>query len=196
MPLRPVVVTTLGAAALLCTAVGPVAADPSELITVDHVGRITSDGTVTLSGTYRCTGGTGPVLVSSSVSQGDPGLHHGIGGSVAQCDGAEHRWEHSGKASPEVLKEGAAHVEATLTELRPSGIIVLPSFHAVSHQDIELARSDAPSTPEKASGKSSSKAPAKSSGKSSSKAPAKPSAKSSPKAPGKSSAKTPAVPVR
>ncbi len=180
MPLRPVVAAALGATALLCAAIGPAAADPSELITVDPVGRIASDGTVTLSGTYRCTGSTGPVLVSSSVSQSDPGLQHGIGGSVAQCDGAEHRWEHSGKASPEVLKAGAARVEATLTELRPSGIIVLPSFHAVSHQDIELAGNDTSSPSAKESGKSSAKAPGK----------------SSVKAPGKSSPKVPAMPVR
>ncbi|MEW2512454.1 DUF6299 family protein [Streptomyces sp. NPDC046870] len=195
MPLRPVVATVLGATVLLCAAVGQAAADPSELITVDPVGRIASDGTVTLSGTYRCTGGTGPVLVSSSVSQGDPGLQHGIGGSVAQCDGAEHQWEHSGKASPEALKAGAARVEATLTELRPSGIIVLPSFHAVSHQDIELARQDASSPSAKEPGKSSVKAPgkpqAKAPGKSSVKAPGKPAEK----APGKPQAKEPGKPA-
>ncbi len=194
MPVRPALAAVLGAAALLCAAVGPAAADPSELITVDPAGRLAPDGTVTLSGTYRCTGGTGPVLVSSSVSQGDPGLRHGIGGSVAQCDGAEHRWEHSGKASPEVLKTGAAQVEATLTELRPSGIVVLPSFHAVSHQDIELARQDTPSP--KAPGKPSAKAPGKSSAKAPAKSSAKAPGKSSPKAPGKSSGKAPVMPVR
>ncbi|MGW2031940.1 DUF6299 family protein [Streptomyces sp. NPDC001811] len=211
MPLRPVVATALGATVLLCAAVGQAAADPSELITVDPVGRIASDGTVTLSGTYRCTGGTGPVLVSSSVSQGDPGLQHGIGGSVARCDGAEHQWEHSGRTSPEALKAGAARVEATLTELRPSGIIVLPSFHAVSRQDIQLARPDAspastkaPAKPAKAPAKPSAKAPAKPQAKASAKpqvkAPGKPQAKvpakSSAKAPGKPRAKASAVPVR
>ncbi|WP_309550490.1 DUF6299 family protein [Streptomyces argyrophylli] len=211
MPLRPVVATALGATVLLCAAVGQAAADPSELITVDPVGRIASDGTVTLSGTYRCTGGTGPVLVSSSVSQGDPGLQHGIGGSVARCDGAEHQWEHSGRTSPEALKAGAARVEATLTELRPSGIIVLPSFHAVSRQDIQLARPDAspastnaPAKAAKAPAKPSAKAPgkpqAKASAKPQVKAPGKPQAKvpakPSAKAPGKPRAKASAVPVR
>ncbi|MFJ4329023.1 DUF6299 family protein [Streptomyces tricolor] len=140
MPVRPVVATALGAAALLCAAVGPAVADPSELITVDPVGRIASDGTVTLSGTYRCTGGTGPVFVSSSLSQADTRLKHGIGGGTARCDGAEHRWENSGKVSGEALKAGAARVEATLTELRPSGIVLLPAFHAVTSQDITLTQ--------------------------------------------------------
>jgi hypothetical protein len=140
MPLRPVLATALGAAALLCAAVGPAGADPSELVTVDPVGRIAPDGTVTLSGTYRCTGGTGPVFVSSSVSQGDARLKHGIGGGAARCDGAAHRWQNSGKVSGEALKAGAAHVEATLTELRPSGIILLPVFHSVANRDVTLAQ--------------------------------------------------------
>ncbi|GGS66705.1 DUF6299 family protein [Streptomyces cinerochromogenes] len=140
MPVRPVVASALGAAALLCAAVAPACADPTELVTVDPVGRIAPDGTVTLSGTYRCTAGSGPVFVSSSLSQGDARLKHGIGGGAARCDGAEHRWENSGKVSGEAVKAGAAHVEATLTELRPSGIILLPAFHAVSNQDITLTQ--------------------------------------------------------
>ncbi|MEU6665314.1 DUF6299 family protein [Streptomyces sp. NPDC046727] len=140
MPVRPVLATVLGAAALVCTAVGPAAADPAETVTIDSVGRITADGTVTLAGTYRCTGGTGPVLISASVSQGDPGLKHAIGGGVAQCDGAEHRWENSGQVSLEKLKGGKAHVEATLTELRPSGVLLLPAFHAVTDKDVTLTQ--------------------------------------------------------
>ncbi|WP_225826979.1 DUF6299 family protein [Streptomyces naphthomycinicus] len=143
MPVRPALATALGAAALLCAAVGPAAADPAdpaETITVDSAGRLAPDGTVLLSGTYRCTAATGPVLISSSVSQSDPGLRHGIGGSVARCDGAEHRWENSGKAEPETLKAGKAHVEAALTELRPSGILLLPNFHAVTDQDVKLTK--------------------------------------------------------
>jgi hypothetical protein len=140
MPVRPVIATALGAAALLCAAVGPACADPSEVITVDPVGRIAPDGTVTLSGSYRCTGGTGPVLVSSSLSQGDSRLRQGIGGGVAQCDGAEHRWQNSGKVSAQAPRSGAARVEATLTELRPSGILLLPAFHAVTDQDVTLAQ--------------------------------------------------------
>lgn len=141
MPVRrPLLASALGASALLCAAVGPACADPSELITIDPVGRIAPDGTVTLSGTYRCTGGTGPVFVSSSVSQSDARLKHGVGGSTARCDGAEHRWENSGKVTAGALKAGTARVEATLTELRPSGILLLPAFHAVTDQTVTLAQ--------------------------------------------------------
>ncbi|MGW2490284.1 DUF6299 family protein [Streptomyces sp. NPDC001606] len=140
MSVRPALASALGAAALLCAAVGPAAADTGETITVDPTGRIAADGTVTLSGSYRCLPGTSVVFVSSSVSQGDSRVKHGVGGSTAQCDGAEHRWENSGKVTSEALKAGAAHVQATLMELRPSGIVVLPAFHAVQDQDITLTQ--------------------------------------------------------
>ncbi|MFI0166301.1 DUF6299 family protein [Streptomyces sp. NPDC017095] len=137
---RPVLAAALGAAALLCAAAVPAAADPAELVTVDPVGRIAPDGTVTLSGSYRCTGGTGPVFVSSSLSQGDARVRHGIGGGLAQCDGAEHRWQNSGKISTEAPAAGPARVQATLMELRPTGILLLPSFHALTDQDVTLTQ--------------------------------------------------------
>ncbi|MFI9804289.1 DUF6299 family protein [Streptomyces sp. NPDC052301] len=140
MPVRPVLATALGAGALLCAAVGPVGADPSETIGVDATGRLASDGTVTLSGSYRCTAGTGPVFVGSSVSQSDPHVLHGVGGSMAQCDGAEHRWQNSGKVSSENLQAGSAHVQATLLEMRPAGVAVLPAVHAVMDQDVTLVQ--------------------------------------------------------
>jgi hypothetical protein len=139
MPVRPALTAAL-AAALMCAAAGPAGADSSETVTVDPTGRIASDGTLTLSGSYRCTAGTGPVFVSSSVSQSDPHVRHGIGGSAAQCDGAEHHWQNSGTVSSEALKAGAAHVQATLLELRPSGIVPLPVFHAVTEQDVALTK--------------------------------------------------------
>ncbi|GGU87627.1 hypothetical protein GCM10010260_21350 [Streptomyces filipinensis] len=142
MPARPALAAALGAAALLCAAVAPAAAGASETVTVDKTGHITEDGTVTLSGTYRCTGATGAAFVSSAVSQGDKDSKtvYGIGGSVARCDGAEHRWENTGKVSPDSLKAGKAHVQATVTELRSSGLLLLPSFHAVQAKDITLTR--------------------------------------------------------
>src|SRR4051812_40167833 len=104
MPVRSALTAALGAAALLCAAAGPAGAGSSETATVDPTGRIASDGMLTLSGSYRCTAGTGPVFVSSSVSQSDPRVQHSIGGSAAQCDGAEHHWRNSGKVSPQALK--------------------------------------------------------------------------------------------
>ncbi|MFD4790710.1 DUF6299 family protein [Streptomyces sp. NPDC058459] len=141
MPVRPVLAATLGAAALLCALTDPATAAPGESVTVDATARLAADGTVTLSGTYRCLPGTGPVLVSSSISQADPRVRHGIGGSGARCDGAEHRWAGSGKISSETLDAGAAHVRADVMELRPSGLVPLPVFHATADRDITLVRS-------------------------------------------------------
>ncbi|CAM5596047.1 hypothetical protein SALBM311S_01538 [Streptomyces alboniger] len=108
-----------------------------ETVTVDPTGRIASDGRVTVSGTYRCTGATGPVLVSSSIDQPSSPVRHSIGGTRAVCDGLEHSWQNSGMPlfPPQ---PGAAHVEATLMELQPQGGLPLPQFHAVQRQDITL----------------------------------------------------------
>ncbi|MFF0161183.1 DUF6299 family protein [Streptomyces sp. NPDC005263] len=116
----------------------PAPADSSETVTVDPTGRIASDGTVTLSGTYRCTPGTGPVLVSSSVDQASSPIRHSIGGTRAVCDGAEHPWQNSGRPLLSPPRLGAAHVEVTLMELHPQGGLPLPVFHATAEQEITL----------------------------------------------------------
>ncbi|PZT68271.1 hypothetical protein DN402_08335 [Streptomyces sp. SW4] len=108
-------------------------------VTVDPTGRIAADGTVTLSGTYRCAPGTGPVFVSSSVSQDSGSVRHGIGGTRAVCDGLQHRWTNTGRPSSDTtLRPGPAQVEATLMELRPFGGLPLPAFHAKQAQDVTL----------------------------------------------------------
>ncbi|MFF4471378.1 DUF6299 family protein [Streptomyces sp. NPDC001599] len=144
MPLRPAALATAAGAALLLLAAPAATAAPhdarlvAESVTVDPTGRIAADGSVTLSGTYRCTGGSGPVFVSSTVSQSDPSARFGVGGTRAVCDGLERRWVNTGTPDTVVLQPGAAHVEATLMELRPMGIVPLPSFHARQGQDVVL----------------------------------------------------------
>ncbi|MYQ98923.1 MULTISPECIES: DUF6299 family protein [unclassified Streptomyces] len=118
----------------------PVHAAPGESVTVDTVGRLAADGTVTLTGTYRCTGNTGPVFVTSALSQRDPRVKHGIGGTVARCDGTTHTWSNSGQVSGETLMPGTAHVQATVMELRPVGLVPLPVFHATVDQDVTLVQ--------------------------------------------------------
>ncbi|MDT0611458.1 DUF6299 family protein [Streptomyces lancefieldiae] len=127
-----------GAALLLPATPAAFAAADTETVTVDRTGRIASDGTVTLSGTYRCTAGTGPVFVSSSVSQSNPSVRYGIGGTRAVCDGQEHRWVNRGRAFANALKSGEAHVEASLMELRPTSGLLLPHFHAWQEQAVTL----------------------------------------------------------
>ncbi|MFI8486578.1 DUF6299 family protein [Streptomyces rubrogriseus] len=144
MPVRSAAFATAAGAALLLLAAPAATAAPhdarlvAESVTVDPTGRIAADGSVTLSGTYRCTGGSGPVFVSSTVSQSDPSARFGVGGTRAVCDGLEHRWVNTGTPDTVVLEPGAAHVEATLMELRPMGIVPLPSFHARQGQDVVL----------------------------------------------------------
>ncbi|MER7484403.1 DUF6299 family protein [Streptomyces sp. NPDC126497] len=144
MSVRPLLGAAAGSALLLLglAAAAPSAAsaapsDPAESVTVDPQGRM-ADGFVTLSGTYRCHESEGPVYVSSAVGRPSSGIRHSVGGTRAVCDGEEHRWENSGHVPAGALEAGRAHVEATLLEMRPSGIAVLPVFHAVRQQEITL----------------------------------------------------------
>ena len=82
MPVRPVLGAAAGSALLLlgfaAAAPAPAAAAPSESVTVDEEGRM-ADGSITLSGTYRCDEGEGPVFVSSAVGRPSEILHHSVG---------------------------------------------------------------------------------------------------------------------
>ncbi|GGV27999.1 hypothetical protein GCM10010277_09900 [Streptomyces longisporoflavus] len=133
--------TVLAASLLLCTAPAAAAAvGPGESVTVNPTGRVASDGTITLSGTYRCTKSTGPVFISSSLSQGNKNVRHGIGGTRATCDGQEHAWTNTGRPSLATPKPGTANVEATVMELDLRSGLPLPRFHAMHRQDVTLAR--------------------------------------------------------
>ncbi|MGW6009267.1 DUF6299 family protein [Streptomyces sp. NPDC055210] len=114
----------------------------AETVTVDPTGRLAADGTVTLSGTYRCTGGTGRTFVSSSLSQGESKVRKGVGGTQAVCDGAEHRWTNTDRTDPGRFELGAATVEASVMELR-SGGLPLPMFHAAAEQSVTLVAPEA-----------------------------------------------------
>lgn len=144
MPVRPALGVAAGSALLLLgfAAAAPAPASaapaaPSESVTVDKEGRM-ADGSVTLSGTYRCLGGDGPVFVSSSVKRPSSDVHYSVGGTLAVCDGEEHRWENTGTVPAGALEAGRARVEATLMELRPGGLLLVPVVHAVGHRDITL----------------------------------------------------------
>lgn len=92
-----VIGAAMGSALLVFTASSAqAAAEPDEVVTIAATGRVAADGTITLSGTYRCAPGSGPVFVSSSLRQGDS--RRSIGGTRAVCDGDEHRWTNSGRA--------------------------------------------------------------------------------------------------
>ncbi|MHC5903102.1 DUF6299 family protein [Streptomyces sp. S6] len=141
MSFRSALGLATGAALLLLAAPTALAAqsDPSETVTVDPVAHLAADGTVTLTGTYRCLAADGPVFVSTSVAQGTGDLRHGIGGTTAICDGTDHTWTNTGRPSPSSLTPGETRVEATLMELAPEGGLPLPRFHARENEQITLA---------------------------------------------------------
>ncbi|MEV6202120.1 DUF6299 family protein [Streptomyces sp. NPDC051771] len=129
----------LAAAALLAAAAAPLAhaggadgpaADPADrladFLTVDPAGLLGADGTVTLSGTYRCLDDSaGPVFVSSTLRQQDRSA--GIGGTRAVCDGLLRTWTNTAVVKDPAYQPGEARVEGTLTQLTPTGELGLPT---------------------------------------------------------------------
>ncbi|MFF0752108.1 DUF6299 family protein [Streptomyces sp. NPDC004267] len=130
----------LAAGALLALTATTAHAGPADGLAVDPGGKVAADGTVTLSGSYRCVdGGRGPVFVTSVLVQGDRSA--GIGGTQAVCDGRVHTWTNSGVVKEPGYRSGAARVEATLMQLAPAGELglPLPDFRAKKAQDVVLA---------------------------------------------------------
>ncbi|MFF4183438.1 DUF6299 family protein [Streptomyces sp. NPDC001691] len=125
------------AGVLLGGAAGPAAAS-SGTVSANPSGTIAKDGTVTLSGTYRCTTSTtGPVFVASSV--GTDSVRHGIGGTVARCDGAEHTWvNHAKPAHGTPVAPGSTEIEATLMQLDTRSGLPLPAILATDRHSANL----------------------------------------------------------
>ncbi|MFJ3902766.1 DUF6299 family protein [Streptomyces sp. NPDC090025] len=126
-------------AATAATAGAAAAAGPADGLTVDPQGTVAEDGSVSLSGTYRCADDSaGPVLVSSTLVQGERSV--GIGGTQAVCDGEVHPWTNSSVVKEPGYHSGDARVEATLMQLTPSGPmgVPLPDFLAMETQDVTL----------------------------------------------------------
>ncbi|MCQ4084972.1 DUF6299 family protein [Streptomyces sp. RB6PN25] len=132
----------LAAAASVPATASAFADDAGNTVTVDPVGRLAHDGTITLEGTYRCTGdgSDGPVYVSSALEQRK--ASNGIGGTPAVCDGSLHRWHNSQRPDSTTYTHGRAHVTATLMKLGQDWGIPLPRFLAVHQQDVTLVPSD------------------------------------------------------
>ncbi|MFJ2716828.1 DUF6299 family protein [Streptomyces sp. NPDC087437] len=138
MPLRPVLGALGAAAATVLVLSAPATAAPGDKVTIDRTARLSSDGTVTVSGTYRCFGVNGPVFIGAAIGRGPSATRYGIGGTRAVCDGAHHRWRASGTVTPKRLRPGPARVEAVLVELRQHSGVPLPHFHASHHRNVML----------------------------------------------------------
>ncbi|MFD3944060.1 DUF6299 family protein [Streptomyces sp. NPDC058579] len=124
---------------LVAAAAGTVHADPADSVTVDAYGTVAADGTVTLSGQYRCLDDSaGPVFVSSTLVQRDRSA--GIGGTRAVCDGQVHDWSNSAVVKEPAYRAGAAQVKAALMQLtlsNPLGV-PLPGLLAAEEADVIL----------------------------------------------------------
>ncbi|MEU9702053.1 DUF6299 family protein [Streptomyces sp. NPDC047981] len=124
---------------LVAAAAGTAQAAPADALSVDAYGTVAADGTVTLSGTYRCLDDSaGPVFVSSTLVQQDRSA--GIGGTRAVCDGQVHDWTNSGVVKEPAYRSGVAQVKATLMQLTPSGPlgVPMPAFLATEETDVIL----------------------------------------------------------
>ncbi|MCX5384069.1 DUF6299 family protein [Streptomyces sp. NBC_00083] len=127
------------AGVLLGVASGPAGAALSDAVSAAPTGTVSKDGTVTLSGTYRCSppSGSGPIFVSSGVLTGS--VLHGIGGTAAKCDGDEHTWVNREKLShPETVPAGEAVVQATLMRLDTRTGLPLPVVLATDRHAVDL----------------------------------------------------------
>lgn len=125
--------------ALLTAATGPVGAADVQAVSAAPTGTVSTDGTVTLSGTYRCSplSDPGPVFVSSTVGAGE--RRHGIGGTAATCDGVERTWVNQDKpVHGALMAPGPAEVEATLVHLDTRSGLPIPSIIATDRHEIEL----------------------------------------------------------
>ncbi|MEU9102692.1 DUF6299 family protein [Streptomyces sp. NPDC048361] len=127
------------AGALLGVASAPAGAALTDTVSAGPTGTVAKDGTVTLSGTYRCSPPSrpGPVFVSSGVLTGS--VLHGIGGTVATCDGDEHTWVNRDKvSSPERVPAGETVVQTTLMRLDTGTGLPLPVILATERHTVDL----------------------------------------------------------
>ncbi|RNG38441.1 DUF6299 family protein [Streptomyces botrytidirepellens] len=108
-------------------------------VTVNRIGYVSSNGTVALSGTYRCLrdGADIPradILVTLTQGQ----VRYGLGGSPALCDGVTHTWSVQDGAGVRFVP-GPALVESSLLRFEAvQQFVPLPRTAAVRERAITL----------------------------------------------------------
>ncbi|MFD9789436.1 DUF6299 family protein [Streptomyces sp. NPDC059070] len=107
-------------------------------MTVNPTGTVAKDGTITLSGTYRCkAAGPAPVFISTSV-RGEE-VRQELGGPAARCDGARHTWvHHANPRSGPRMRPGPAEVDASLLRLGTRGSLPAPTILATDRHTVDL----------------------------------------------------------
>ncbi|MFD7627940.1 DUF6299 family protein [Streptomyces sp. NPDC059851] len=114
--------STLAAATAFAAPAGATVFD--QAISVQSEAHIGADGTITLSGTYRCEQPSpdGTTQVKATLVQ--DGVHLGISGGQAVCDGKDHQWHARGTLAytPQV-HAGPAKATAELQEIHLAGVM-------------------------------------------------------------------------
>jgi hypothetical protein len=134
MRVRLAVVCAVGALAVLVAGPLPSAsADGDNAVTVAPTGTVAKDGTVTLTGTYRCSPdaqyGT---VVNGSITDGHE--TSSVGGSVpATCDGYEHTWTAQGRPYLPA-QAGPIRTEAALVHLTWQSSSLIPQVDVLADQ--------------------------------------------------------------
>ncbi|NEA65082.1 DUF6299 family protein [Streptomyces sp. SID12488] len=107
-------------------------------VTVES-GSITSDGELTLSGSYRCLNTGDSVRVAASIERGE-NVWYGMDSIPASCDGSWHQWSNTKATEPGAHEPGPVRVKTSLVEFRRSGFIPLPTVHSEQVQEVVLTQ--------------------------------------------------------
>ncbi|MEU2394839.1 DUF6299 family protein [Streptomyces sp. NPDC007369] len=96
----------------------------NQAISVQSEAYIGKDGTLTLSGSYRCEQPSpkGTTQIKATLVQ--DGVHLGIGAGEAVCDGRDHDWHaHASLSWTPQVHAGPAKATAELQEIHFSGLM-------------------------------------------------------------------------
>ena len=105
-------------------------------VTVES-GSITSDGELTLSGSYRCLSTGDSVRVAASIERGE-NVWYGMDSIPASCDGSWHQWSNTKATEPGAYEPGPVRVKTSLVEFRRSGFIPMPTVRSEQVQEVVL----------------------------------------------------------
>ncbi|MER6997698.1 DUF6299 family protein [Streptomyces sp. NPDC000410] len=141
MRIPALALAALAAAAAVLTPTAAAADNFTGDVSVKEQAYIAPDGTLTMSGTYRCSEPSPArrIFIASSLVQ--EGKRLGFGGTEARCDGAEHSWTTSGPVGTVMnlgFHDGPAAVDARLMVMENVGGLPLPRVLAGGEKAVSL----------------------------------------------------------
>ncbi|MEV7726909.1 DUF6299 family protein [Streptomyces sp. NPDC087917] len=143
-PARRMALSAFSALAATALFAAPAAATVyQQAISVHPAVDIARDGTITLSGTYRCEPASpvGAVQIRATVIQDR--IRLGLGAGDAVCDGRDHEWAAHGtlRLTPGI-HEGGARVQAELQEIHYGGGLLPRAVDQVAFDERDVQVSD------------------------------------------------------